>query len=256
MVLIVRTAVPTFDRVTRALTRRGRRLEQRTHLRLLRFTDHVRCPACGWSGLRFAPSAKPRRANRICPACQSSERYRALVLHLRRRGRVPPGTRLLEVAPIHTVERTARELGYDYVSLDLRSPTADVLADLTAIPFPDATFDLAVCFHVLEHITDDRGAVAELARVVGTGEAIVVVPRNDDLPTTFEVEGADPADHERLYGQSDDVRIYGCDLLARWRQTGVAVAEDLWVERFTPEVHVHAALAGDDDRFWLLTTSP
>jgi len=243
----------TTQDVIRAVGRRARRLERRLHRRLLSFGDKVRCPVCGWSGTALAPSARPRRPNRICPECQSSERYRALELFLRRRGPVPPGTRLLEVAPIHTVERTARSLGYEYASIDLQSPRAMAHADLCHLPFPDATFDVIVCFHVLEHIPADREAVAELARVAGaTGQAIVVVPREDARPTTFEDPDADPADYERLYGQSDHVRIYGADIVSRWTETGVQISEDLWSDEFTPDVFAHAALSGDDDRFWIL----
>lgn len=254
MVLIPSLPNTSFSRLTSALSRRVRRLEFSAHLHLLSVTHRVRCPVCGWSGLRFAPSSKPRRANRICPSCRSNERYRALELHLRQKGPVPDGTRLLEIAPIDTVEETARSLGYSYVSLDLHSPRATVRGDLTRIPFPDSSFDVVICFHVLEHIVDDRKAVQELARIVSAeGDAIVVVPRAESRPETFEVDGADPADHERLYGQSDHVRIYGGDLLPRWRETGVSVTEDLWRDRFTADVHAHAALTGDDDRFWMLS---
>lgn len=245
------------SRVTDALARRARRLEIKAHLHLAPVSDRVECPACHWHGLRFSPSNKPRRPNRICPSCQSSERDRALALLLRDRGPVPPGTRLLEIAPIHALEPVARELGYHYTSLDLHSPVARVRADLTRLPFGDGMLDLVVCFHVLEHVVDDRSAVRELARVVaGRGQAIVVVPRDDARPETFEVEGADPADRERLYGQSDHVRIYGADLIERWRCAGTTVTEDRWADRFAPDAHTRAALSGDDDRFWMLSARP
>jgi SAM-dependent methyltransferase len=172
---------------------------------------------------------------------------------LRERGRVRPGTRLLEVAPIRTVENTARELGYDYVSVDLNSAAAQVHGDLGRLPFRGAVFDLVVCFHVLEHIVDDRAAVTELARVVGIGgKALVVVPRNESWPATFEDPDASPEDYERLYGQSDHVRIYGSDIVNRWSETGVDVRVQHWTECFTRDAHRRAVLTGEDDRFWVL----
>ena len=236
-----------------AARRKARRLERAAHRTLLRYPHRVRCPVCGWSGVRLAPSAKPRRPNRMCPACKSSERYRALELVLRRLGPVDSEARLLEVAPVHTVQRTAENLGYTYSSIDLRSPRAQVHADLCDLPFADASFDIVVCFHVLEHIPADRRAVQELARVVGTeGQAIVVVPRDVRRATTFEDPDADPADYERLYGQSDHVRWYGADVADRWRETGVDVVEQCWSQQFTPDIYRHAALFGDDDRFWIV----
>lgn len=187
----------------------------------------------------------------------SSERYRALELLLRRRGRPAAGTRLLEVAPIHTVAGSARSLGYDYTSIDLSSPRAQVHADLCLLPFTDATFDVVVCFHVLEHITDDRAAVRELARIVRPGgTAVVVVPRDQARSVTFEDAAADPADYERLYGQSDHVRIYGREVSDRWRQAGATVREDRWTDLFPADDHRRAALHGDDDRFWVIEPIP
>jgi SAM-dependent methyltransferase len=53
-----------------------------------------------------------------------------------------------------------------------------VRADLRALPFPDATFDRVIAAEVLEHIPDDRTAIAELARVLKPGgRAAVTVPR-------------------------------------------------------------------------------
>lgn len=134
---------------------------------------------------------------------------------------------------------------------------AQVKGDLCHLPFPDGAFDLVVCFHVLEHVPDDRAAASELARVVGdVGQAVVVVPRATDRSETFEVPGADPKDFERLYGQSDHVRIYGTDVLHRWTDVGIDVVEQEWADLFPPEVWRRAALAGYDDRFWMLSMPP
>jgi ubiquinone/menaquinone biosynthesis C-methylase UbiE len=44
-----------------------------------------------------------------------------------------------------------------------------VEADLAALPFDDATFDVVVAITVLYHVDDDRSAVRELARVLRPG---------------------------------------------------------------------------------------
>jgi SAM-dependent methyltransferase len=49
-----------------------------------------------------------------------------------------------------------------------------VLGDLTAVPFPDDTFDVLVCALALCHVTDLHVAVAELARVVRPGARVVL----------------------------------------------------------------------------------
>lgn len=243
------------ERARRALGRRAWRLESQVRARV-RAPKRVRCPICGWDGPAFLPSPRPRRPNRICPGCESSERYRALELTLRSTGKVEPGTRLLEVAPIDTLASTARDLGYDYASIDLKSLKAMVHGDLCALPFADGAFDTVVCFHVLEHVPNDRAAVAELARVVGPrGRVIVIVPRDESRATTFEVPDADPADYEALYGQSDHVRIYGADIAERWDLPGVCLDVQPWTELFTTSESRTAALPGDDDRYWYLRLS-
>ena len=51
--------------------------------------------------------------------------------------------------------------------------------DLQRLALPDAAFDGAVCAEVLEHLDDDAGALAELARVLRPGGLLVVtVPAN------------------------------------------------------------------------------
>jgi SAM-dependent methyltransferase len=242
-----------LERAWSRLARPARPYVKRAHRTLLRHPARVACPVCGWSGVRFRASRKPRRPNRLCPQCGSTERYRALELHLAERGRVPAGTRLLEIAPVGTVRPTVERLGYEYHSLDLKSAVALVHGDLCALPFADASFDVVVCFHVLEHVPADLVAVEELARIVGTeGEVIVVVPRDRALDATFEDPNADPADYERLYGQSDHVRMYGEDVTRRWSVTGVSIDEVPWDRCFGDDVHRRAALTGDDDRFWIL----
>jgi len=53
-----------------------------------------------------------------------------------------------------------------------------VRADLLALPFPDASFDVVMASEVLEHIPGDELALAEIARVVRPGGRVAVtVPR-------------------------------------------------------------------------------
>jgi SAM-dependent methyltransferase len=55
------------------------------------------------------------------------------------------------------------------------------------LPYPDSSFDLILSHEVLEHVADDRQAVAEMARVLKPGgRAIIFVP-NRGYP--FETHG-------------------------------------------------------------------
>lgn len=80
--------------------------------------------------------------------------------------------------------------------------------DAVALPFPDATFDRIIAAEVLEHIPDDEGAIAELARVLKPGGTIAVtVPAwlpericwalNDEYHAPFVAGG-----HLRIYTEA------------------------------------------------------
>lgn len=147
---------------------------------------------------------------------------------------------VLDIAPSRYVtERITRMAPRRYVRMDL-DPEADgravdVQASLTALPFAHDTFDLIVCFHVLEHIPDDARAMRELARVLRPGGlAIVQVPYARDQPTE-EDPSAPPEERIRRFGQEDHVRRYGHDFEGRLADAGLAgvriEAKDLVGER-------------------------
>ena len=48
------------------------------------------------------------------------------------------------------------------------------LGDALALPFPDATFDVAVCVRVIHHFSDPRPLIAELGRIVRPGGVLVL----------------------------------------------------------------------------------
>lgn len=84
--------------------------------------------------------------------------------------------------------RLAR-LGFEVTSVDDSPAAVDVLrrrvpglielADVTALPFANESFDAAVLGEVLEHVPDDAGALSEVARVLRPGGVLAVsVPAN------------------------------------------------------------------------------
>jgi predicted SAM-dependent methyltransferase len=118
----------------------------------------------------------------------------------------------------------------DYVSADLSREDVDLNFDLTRIPLPNATFNAIICNHVLEHIPNDRGAMAEFFRVLKPdGWAILQVPISLCLAATYEdFSITDPMDRERAFGQSDHVRIYAMDYVDRLKQAGFVVELFHW----------------------------
>jgi SAM-dependent methyltransferase len=171
---------------------------------------------------------------RECFGCGAYARHRLVWLYLMRETEIATAPlRLLHIAPSDPMyaERLRELPGLDYVSADLEDPAAMEHWDITAIPHPDASFDAILCSHVLEHVRDDRPAMAELVRVLRPGGwAVVQSPVDWARAVTFEDESVDPA---AVFGQEDHVRFYGRDYADRLREAGFEVRVDRYAERLT-----------------------
>src|SRR5207244_11788925 len=115
--------------------------------------------------------------------------HRLLWRDLERRTPLPAGhVALLHVSPEECLRERILELpSVRYVSLDMAGDRAMVRGNVASLPFGEAEFDVVLCNHVLEHVADDRGALAELHRVLRLGgTAYIQAPVNPRLTTTLE----------------------------------------------------------------------
>jgi SAM-dependent methyltransferase len=82
-----------------------------------------------------------------------------------------------------------------------------MLGEITALPFPDRSFDLVCAFDILEHIEDDRQAFRELGRVAKDAATIIFsVPLHPARWTAFDalvghVRRYDPDDLQAILGE-------------------------------------------------------
>lgn len=138
---------------------------------------------------RFLPAGENIFGNSKCPGCSSLERQRLLWLYLTRKLKIQDQKiKLLNVAPDFAIQSKLKSLSnIDYISIDLESNLAMQKQDLTNLSFSDNYFDAILCYHVLEHIVDDRKAMSELFRVLKPGGwAILQTPIEKDREKTFE----------------------------------------------------------------------
>ena len=138
--------------------------------------------------------------------------------------------RVLHVAPervFYWMFKKLKDIDYWPVDLDPEKYHGRIRkkVDITDIPFEDNSFDLIMCNHVLEHIPDDRKAMAELYRVLKpkTGIAFLNVPMFN-IPATFENPAYNtPELRLKYFGQEDHVRKYGLDYTERLESVGFRV---------------------------------
>ncbi|MEX2170568.1 MAG: methyltransferase domain-containing protein [Pirellulales bacterium] len=194
--------------------------------RIVFFGSNRYCNVCRRNWRKFRSFGVIPREDACCPGCDSLERHRLAWEFFQRKTDLfdDRPKRVLHVAAERCMEPLfRRELGRNYVTADLMDPRADHQWDVMAIPQPDESFDVIYCSHVLEHVLDDRKALAEFYRVLTTGGwAVLNVPIT--ATQTYEDPSiTDPVERERLFGQKDHVRRYGPDYVNRLREAGFRV---------------------------------
>jgi SAM-dependent methyltransferase len=221
--------MPILGAMKRLTPRNAKMIVQRRIERWQLRGDAVECPLCGYEARRFADS--PWHSRTVCPQCRTETRHRLLIAALKRlpsysQERLLNGKRVLHFAPEAVIRRFVRDRAGQYASADFLRGNVDLRLDMTCMPeIADGSFDTCIACDVLEHVADDGAALRELHRVLAPGgAAIITVPQQDGLATTYE----DPsittaAGRLAAFGQVDHVRMYGDDVVARMQAAGFRV---------------------------------
>jgi SAM-dependent methyltransferase len=181
-----------------------------------------------------------QRENALAPATLSLERHRLMWLYLKEETDFfTASKKVLHVAPEQCFYGRFRKMkNLDYLTADLDSPIADVKMDIHDIQYPDNTFDVVFCNHVLEHVTNDIQCMSELHRVLKPGGfAIMQVPLDRTKSFTDEDPTLeDPEERKRRFGQYDHVRLHGLDYPDRLKKGGFSVTEIDYSKKISPEL--------------------
>lgn len=177
------------------------------------------------------------KRNAGCPRCHSTDRERLIYYYLNnytqvfKEGIVP--LRVLHIAPsVRIAKLILQQNNVQYVLGDLFTEGYEghylketINLDITDTPYPDKSFDLIICNHVLEHIIDDIKAMSEIFRLLdNNGLAILQVPISKQLKKTLENNNyQSPEERLKHFGQHDHVRIYGLDYIDRLETVGFEV---------------------------------
>ncbi|GBU24700.1 glycosyl transferase [Fibrobacteria bacterium R8-3-H12] len=183
------------------------------------------CPICKKESYFIPTYYAPKLKE--CPCCGSLERHRLLWLFLQKNTDFfnNKTNKILHVAAEDCFKKRFKKLhGKNYITADLCNPSAMVKMDITNIQYPDEAFDIIICSHVLEHITDDIKAMNEMRRVLkNTGYAILLVPTANIDKTHEDRSITSISGKLKAFGGEDHVRMYGKDYVERLESAGFKV---------------------------------
>lgn len=229
--------------------------------------SRLECPFCNWHFRRFRPAGfeypvlKEKHVvgasyhlDDVCPRCMSNARERLAYLFLKTRTSFfTDPLRVLHVAPEPNIARVlSAQPNLRYVTADLFEPHVMTRFDVMNLPFAGSTFDAVICNHVLEHVSNDRVAMAEIYRVLRPeGWALLQVPIALALDRTIEDPTATTeADRINLFGQSDHVRLYNAaDYAERLQETGFRVSVTNYASELAEGAMVKYALVPEEQIF-------
>jgi SAM-dependent methyltransferase len=153
-----------------------------------------------------------------CPVCGCNDRDRHLWLYMKAVGIFDelPKLNVLHIAPEEHLE----------ILIDHMQPKQYIRGDLFPkrekhqkinvedLPFSDGQFNLIICNHVLEHVSDPHKAIAEFYRCLAPeGILVAQTPYSPAIKYTLEMNAPVSAEFAKLFfGQDDHVRLFGSDI--------------------------------------------
>ena len=162
------------------------------------------CPICDFAMSAFIIL---KNGDKLCPHCGSLGRNRRLWEIIKNQIN---GKRILHFSPSASISSKIKHRPeVDYISSDYEGEfKADESYDIRSIPLKDETLDMIICYHVLEHITEDIDAMAELYRLLKFGGSCYIQSPFKEGNTYEDSSKVSAIERRLAFGQEDHVRIY------------------------------------------------
>lgn len=183
------------------------------------------CPCCDTYLRQFISGGFDRNPNNynvarymhinqevICPVCGALPRHRILASWLQENRERVEGKIILHFAPEKSIRLWMERNGISATTADLHGET-DLQLDIQATHLPDASYDVIICNHVLEHVDDFRGALKEMFRILAPGGIFICsFPMDPKLELLDEDPDILTAEDRILrFGQHNHLRVFGME---------------------------------------------
>lgn len=165
-----------------------------------------KCTICDHSLKKFIPLNK---IDILCPFCGSRARTRRLYQLVQERSLLKG--KVLHFSPSRSLYRIFKtDRNIEYYSSDFEDEfIAEYHYDITNIDCADNTFDLIICYHILEHIIEDEKAMHELFRILRPGGTCLIqtpFQKGEDIYEDYSIVTKEG--RLKAFGQEDHVRVY------------------------------------------------
>jgi len=194
---IVKSIVP------KSMIRKNERL-LRSAVALSYIGSSYECNICNFQMSKFITL---ENGNKLCPKCGSLPRTRRLWSLIEKE---IEGKEILHFSPSKSMTTRIKKANVKkYVTTDYEDEfEADEKYDIQEIDLPNSSFDIILCYHVLEHIPDDRKAMGELYRILRPdGICYLQTPFKDG--EIYEDDNiTTPEKRLEHFGQDDHLRVY------------------------------------------------
>ena len=205
-------------------------------------------PPLQFTGERYVPGARGEIAYEHCHRYAFARRFVGGKRVLDAACGEGYGTALLapSAAGVIGVDIDAPTVVHARAAYGARANTRFVIASLTALPFPAASFDVVVCFETIEHLgaADQPRMLAEFARVLAT-DGVLVLSSPNKRRYSDERQYRNPYHAHELYRPELARLLQAGFPQQRWFHQQPLYASALWAE--TAEGGDCEAWCGDAD---------
>lgn len=159
--------------------------------------------------------------NTVCPYCHSVPRHRIIGSYYEKDLSKLKDKKILIFGMSLAGSEWFKRHKLSYKTADLFAE-ADYKIDIQNIDMSDQCMDVIFCNHVLEHVSDYKGALKELYRILKPkGILEVSVPILPKYIEPFEDPSVtDPIARKELFGQYDHLRIFGTNFVNDLKNAG------------------------------------